>query len=98
LSNVEEMVGEPQLREELARVRDRVRGFRTEFRNGETKPHWDMVSDTVLKPLLEVRARVAEELAKKQSREAVVPIDRDPVPVRYSEAVRKYYERLGKEE
>jgi hypothetical protein len=98
LGEVEEMVGEPQLREELARVRDRVRGFRSEFRDGAEEPRWDLVGDTVLKPLLEVRARVAEELAKKQNREAIVPIDRDPVPVRYSEAVRQYYERLGRED
>ena len=98
LGEVEEMVGEPQLREEIARVRDRVRGFRSEFRDRAEEPRWDLVGDTVLKPLLEVRARVAEELAKKQNREAIVPIDRDPVPVRYSEAVRQYYERLGRED
>jgi hypothetical protein len=27
-----------------------------------------------------------------------VPIDRDPVPTRYSELVRRYYEELGKSE
>ena len=38
-----------------------------------------------------------EELAKRDNREAMVPIDRDPVPGRFSELVRKYYENLGKD-
>ena len=37
-------------------------------------------------------------LCKRESKEALVPIDRDPVPVRYSELVRRYYEELGKSE
>jgi hypothetical protein len=49
-------------------------------------------------PLVELRNRISEELARRESREAVVPIDRDPVPTRYSELVRRYYERLGKSE
>ena len=47
---------------------------------------------------MELRARVAEELARRESKEALVPIDRDPVPTRYSELVRRYYEELGKSE
>jgi hypothetical protein len=49
-------------------------------------------------PLVELRTRVSEELARRESKEALVPIDRDPVPTRYSELVRRYYEELGKSE
>jgi len=49
-------------------------------------------------PLLELRTRVSEELARRESKEALVPIDRDPVPTRYSELVRRYYEELGRSE
>ncbi len=49
-------------------------------------------------PLVELRSRVSEELARRESKEALVPIDRDPVPTRYSELVRRYYEELGKSE
>jgi hypothetical protein len=49
-------------------------------------------------PLVELRNRVAEELARRESKDAIVPIDRDPVPTRYSELVRRYYEELGKSE
>jgi hypothetical protein len=46
---------------------------------------------------LDAQDRIGEELAKRQSREALVPLDRDPVPGRYSELVRRYYEALGKD-
>ena len=49
-------------------------------------------------PLVEVRDRVAEELARRESNDALVPIDRDPVPPQFSELVRRYYEQLGKSE
>jgi hypothetical protein len=45
-----------------------------------------------------LRERVQEELARRESKDALVPIDRDPVPSRYSELVRRYYEQLGKSE
>ena len=38
---------------------------------------------------------MAEELLRRESSEALVPIDREPVPPEYAEQVRRYYERLG---
>jgi len=64
-------------------------------RHGE-KPDWAVVRLRIASPLAEVRSRMAEELARRESNEAVVPIDRDPVPARFSELVRRYYEELGK--
>ena len=46
----------------------------------------------------EVQAALDEELARRQSPDALVPIDRDPVPKKYSELVRRYYEKLGSNE
>ena len=50
-----------------------------------------------MRPLVEVRNRVAQELARRESKDSLVPIDRDPVPNRYADQVRKYYEELGKD-
>jgi hypothetical protein len=49
----------------------------------------------VAEPLVELTDRVAEELLRRNSRQAVVPLDRDPVPPKYSEKTRRYYEQLG---
>jgi hypothetical protein len=44
---------------------------------------------------VELRDRISQELQKRESKKALVPIDRDPVPAPYAEQVRRYYERLG---
>ena len=97
LRDVEEMVEIPDLRNQVARVRERARLMRQEFKQDRKKPDWAVVQLEVMKPLAEVRDRISEELARRQSKEALVPIDRDPVPNRYSDLVRRYYEELGKE-
>ncbi|WP_256199205.1 hypothetical protein [Verrucomicrobium spinosum] len=36
-----------------------------------------------------------EELARKESANPLAPLDRDPVPHRFREQVRRYYTELG---
>jgi hypothetical protein len=96
LREVEEMLDTPELRNEVAAARERARVMRQDFKRAGKKPDWAVVQLQVMKPLTMVRDSIAEELARRQSREALVPIDRDPVPNRYSELVRRYYEELGK--
>ncbi|PYK98702.1 MAG: hypothetical protein DME19_11500 [Verrucomicrobia bacterium] len=98
LRDVEEMLDEPELRTEVARVRDRARAVRLEYKREGKKPDWAVVRLQISGPLVEVRDRVSEELARRESNQAVVPIDRDPVPRQFSELVRRYYEQLGKSE
>jgi hypothetical protein len=95
LADVEELVDVPEVRADIARVRDRARAVRIEFKRHATLPQWSLVKTEIAGPLLEIRRRVEEELARRQSAEALVPIDRDPVPRPYSELVRRYYEQLG---
>jgi hypothetical protein len=96
LRDVEELVDQPALRDAVANARERARLMRQEFKRDLKKPDWAVVRLQVLQPLLEVRKRLGEELARRDSKDALVPIDRDPVPGRYSESVRRYYEELGK--
>jgi len=96
LRNVEEMLDDPKLRAEAAQVREVARGMRAEFKRHSVAPNWDMVQTQVSKPLGELRNRVTEELARRDSKENLVPIDRDPVPLQFAERVRQYYEELGR--
>jgi hypothetical protein len=98
LRDVEEMVDVPEVRNEVARIRDRARVLRMDFKREGKKPDWAVVRLQIAGPLVEVRDRVAEELARRESNDALVPIDRDPVPPQFSELVRRYYEQLGKSE
>jgi hypothetical protein len=95
LREVEEILSEQELREQVATVRENARTIREDYTRNSEEPQWDMVELNIVKPLTEVHNRISEELAKIESKEAIVPIDRDPVPVRYSDLVRAYYENLG---
>lgn len=96
LRDVEETLDFPDLRNRVAEIRERAREVRIEFKRHSLPPQWDLVKATILAPLVEVRQRLTEELAQRESKDALVPIDRDPVPGKYSELVRRYYETLGK--
>ncbi|HXG46154.1 MAG TPA: hypothetical protein VNO52_00895 [Methylomirabilota bacterium] len=98
LREVEELIDLPDLRNEVVRARERARQMRADFKRHGKAPQWDLVQAQISEPLAEVRRRVAEELARRESNEALVPIDRDPVPQKYSDLVRRYYEKLGGED
>ena len=95
LRDVEEMVDDPELRAEAARIRDRARGIRSDVKRHSKPPDWDLVRVEVSEPLVELRNRVAEELLRRTNKNAILPLDRDPVPPKYSEKTRRYYEQLG---
>jgi hypothetical protein len=95
LRDVEEMVGDPRLRAEAARIRDRATAARAEFKRHSKEPNWDLVQEFIGRPLVELRKAVSEELMRRESKDALVPIDREPVPPEFTEQVRRYYERLG---
>jgi hypothetical protein len=98
LRDVEEMLTEQDLRDEAARIRDRARAVRAEFRRHGTEPQWDLVREQIMTPLTELRQQVEKKLAQLQSEETMAPIDRDPVPDRFADLVRAYFESLGQEE
>jgi hypothetical protein len=95
LREVEEVLSEEDLRNQAARVRDQARAIRQEFTRRGRPPQWDLVQQQISRPLAELRTRLDERLARLRSSEALAPIDRDPVPGRYAEPVRRYFENLG---
>jgi hypothetical protein len=97
LREVEEIVDDTRWQNQLATARERARLLRQEYKRTFEKPEWAQVRLDVIKPLVEVRNQIADELARRGSQQDLVPVDRDPVPNRFSELVRRYYEELGKE-
>lgn len=97
LREVEQLLDEPALRDDVTKARERARQFRQEYKRDRKKPDWAVLQLQVMKPLTEVRDRIADELARRESRDALVPLDRDPVPNQYSDLVKRYYEELGKQ-
>jgi len=95
LREVEEMLDMPDLRNQLSGVREQARAMRTDYKKHSKPPQTAAVRTQIAAPLAEVRNRINEELARRESKDALVPIDRDPVPQKFTELVRKYYEKLG---
>jgi hypothetical protein len=96
LRNVEEMLEDPGLRAEAARIRDAAKGVRGEYKRQGVLPKRELVQSQIGSPLVDLRRRVEEVLVRKASRENLAPIDRDAVPAKYAERVRRYYEELSK--
>jgi hypothetical protein len=96
LRDVEEMVEDPELRSDASRIRDRIRDVRVDLRRHSKPPQWPLVDEMIAKPLRELKRNVQEELLRRSAeKNALVPIDRDPVPEQFTDAVRQYYENLG---
>jgi len=95
LRDVEQALDSPDLRNQLATVRERVGVYRRAFRENGRIPSNEELQNQVIKPLALARGWVAEELSRTQNDRSLVPLDRDRVQEKYSELVRKYYEKLG---
>ncbi len=97
LRDVEEIVDSPNLRNAVAAARESARLLRQDYTRNLKKPDWAVIQLKIIKPLIEVRDQIGDELARRESKDSLVPLDRDPVPNRYADSVRKYYEQLGKD-
>jgi len=84
------------LRVQAGAVRERARDIRRDFKRHSKTPDWDLVRTEIYGPLLELQTRLAEEVARRRPQTDLVPIDRDPVPEKYSHLVREYYEQLSR--
>jgi len=95
LGNLEEMLPDEDLRNSVAKVRDDARAMRIDYRRDDLPPGAATINQKITEPLVELRQRLSEELAKLNRENPVAPIDRDPVPSEFRDLVRRYYEELG---
>jgi hypothetical protein len=95
MRDVEQAVDLPDVRNQLATVRERVGVYRRNYRENGRAPSKEELQNKVLAPLALARDWVGQELSRMQNDRSLVPLDRDPVQDKYSDMVRKYYEKLG---
>lgn len=95
MRDVEEMVNDPQLRAQAAAIREKMAALRAAYKNDQQAPSWKQVDENVAEPLAALRDAISTELLRRESADARVPIDKEPVPAAYADEVRRYYERLG---
>jgi hypothetical protein len=95
MREVEQVLDSPDLRNQLAAVRERVGVFRGYYRQDGRGPSGELVRNQVLVPMAQARVWLREQIARLENANSLVPLDRDPVPEKYSDLVRSYYEKLG---
>ena len=70
--------------------------MRVDYKRHSKEPQWSLVRKLIAEPIAQLREKVQEELLRKSSeRNAIVPIDHDPVPSKYQLQQDRYYENLG---
>ena len=102
LRDVEEMIADPELRAEAARIRGRARAIRKDLKKSDKadprhspEPNWDLIKMQVSEPLAELESRIQREILRRDDRAARVPLNREPVPQKYEKAVNRYFEEIG---
>ena len=95
MRDVEQTVDSQDVRNQLATVRERVGVYRRYYRQDGRLPSREELQNKVLAPLALARDWVGQELSRSQNDRSLVPLDRDPVQEKYSDLVRKYYDKLG---
>lgn len=95
LRNVEELLNNPELRNEAAKILDRARELRVNLKRSNEAPQVAQLNQRITQPLMELRDRVTEELSKRDAGKNLAPVDRDPVPAEFRDLVKRYYKELG---
>ena len=95
LRTIESLMEQPDLRQQLSQARNQAEEMRREWQRDAIPPQWDLVESGIIEPLEEARGWLRQELARREDPSTLQPIDRDPVPEKYAESVRKYYEALS---
>jgi hypothetical protein len=95
LDRVETLLERPHLRAGVARAQRAAEQLRSEIKRNATKPNSREIEQNLLQPLIQLRDSISAELARREGRESDVPVDREPVPRKFEQPVKRYYEALG---
>ncbi|MCH2208427.1 MAG: hypothetical protein MK132_21510 [Lentisphaerales bacterium] len=98
LRNIEDLLQNQELRQQVASIRDRMRQMEMDKKRFSKKPNVDQIRKKLFEPLSELQKEISEELAKMNDTKGKVRMDKDPIPEKYEEQVRSYFNRLGKGE
>lgn len=96
LADLEAVVTDPDAQSAVARARKAGQEMRKDFKRHAKEPDRTRIEDEILKPLAEAAKELDARLRDLDHEDPLAPVGRDPVPDRYTEIVRRYFEELGK--
>ena len=70
--------------------------MRRDFKRHSVEPGQDQLQKEVVGPLAEAARKIDARLRELDRKDPLAPVGRDPVPDRYNDLVRRYFEELGK--
>jgi hypothetical protein len=95
LRDLEDLLDDTQLRNQATGVRDRARAIRADWKYQSKRPSQAVMREQILGPLTELRDRLSDRLNRLERNDKLVPLDRDPIPGRYTDLVRRYWKSLS---
>ncbi len=96
LRTVQNLIDDPQQRQQIANALSQAQDLRRNYLRDNTQlPKWDMVMTSVVAPLTQVSTALHQQLQRSEQPEALQPVDQDPVPEKFANSVKSYYEALG---
>jgi hypothetical protein len=95
LRTVQNLLDDPAQRQQIADALAQAQDLRSNYIRHSTLPQWDTVTNNVISPLSKVSDALRQQLTSEEQPEALQPVDQDPVPDKYADAVKRYYEALG---
>jgi hypothetical protein len=96
LYDLEAIVEDPDAQAAVARARQASREMRKDFKRHSVEPGADQLQKEVIGPLAEAARKIDARLRELDRKDPLAPVGRDPVPDRYNDLVRRYFEELGK--
>ncbi len=98
LRDIEEMLTDTPWQGDVQQIRERARQVRIDYARHSQDPNWELVSTEIYGPLLDLQQEIADEIARRSPEDRTTPIDRDPAPPQYADAVDEYFRRLSETE
>ncbi len=96
LYDIEAVIEDADAQTSVARARKASRELRKDFKRQSKAPDQETIEQEILRPLLEAAEKLDARLYELNREDPLAPVGRDPVPDRYEEIVRRYFEELGK--
>ncbi len=95
LRTVQNLLDDPAQRQQLADALAQAQDLRSNYIRHSQLPQWDLVMNNIVSPLTKVTTQLHQELTRVEQPGALQPVDQDPVPDKYANSVKRYYEALG---
>ncbi|HAN97401.1 MAG TPA: hypothetical protein DCQ98_08215 [Planctomycetaceae bacterium] len=95
LEDVESLIPSGPLRDEATRIRERAELMRRDYLRHSLPPDEATIGTAIAEPLERLTLEIAAERRRLEGKDAAVRLDRDEIPQRFEDQVRRYFERLG---